>query len=142
VKPSCFLLLREVACVFWVRRQWPPGWIDGALRLNGSGGKRAVRPLKVLGLKVEAVLLWSNVNQTLSTVRATSTLQSHWAADVHLEVARAKEPNSWSLWLVGGVYLVHGTDYKTCGVHAEEQVEKGDEDSRGEERDLCDSGGG
>jgi hypothetical protein len=69
-------------------------------------------------------------------------LQSHWTADVHLEIAWSKESYLRALLLASRILLAHRADDKTGSVYTEEQVEESNEDSRGEESNLCDSRGG
>lgn len=83
--------LGRLLCLVRIRRERPVRRVDGALEF----GSWCHCSLKVFCVKVEPVLFWANVDQSLSAVRPTPTLECQGAADVHFEIAGAEEAEPW-----------------------------------------------
>lgn len=101
--------------------------------LGGIGCQDSLWSLKVVGIEIEAVLLWAYINKSLAARRSSTTLQSHRPTDVHFEIARAKEADLRPLLLLGSLHLFDRPDDHTCGIRAEKKVEERDDQSGREE---------
>lgn len=120
--------LRKETGLDWVRRKWPLCGID-TLGFDRPWCERALWTCEIFRVKVVTILLWSDLDKTLSAVWASSALKRHRSTDVHLEIAWAEESDPRAFLLGSVVRFAHWLDYESGCVYTEEEVEEGDENS-------------